>query len=64
MGSMVTRRQWQGFMDHPVVEWTLFGVGVLLLILSPVVGAPPGPGGIIVAGIGLALVLKTSMPAP
>jgi len=61
MGSMVTRRQWQGFMDHPVVEWTLFGVGVLLLILSPVVGALPGPGGIIVAGIGLALVLKTSM---
>ena len=33
----------------------------VLLIVSRLVGAIPGPGGIIVAGIGLALVLKTSM---
>ena len=58
---MLSRRQLQRFIDHPVVEWTLFGVGVVLLILSPLVGAIPGPGGIVVAGIGLALVLKTSM---
>ena len=44
-----------------MVEWTLFVVGLLLLILSPLVGAIPGPGGIVVAGIGLALILKTSM---
>ncbi len=43
------------------MEWTLFAIGVLLLVVSPLVGAIPGPGGIIVAGIGLALVLKTSM---
>ena len=49
------------FIDHPVVEWSLFGVGIVLLIASPLVGAIPGPGGVIVAGIGLALVLKTSM---
>jgi hypothetical protein len=47
-------------MDHPVVEWTLFATGMLLMMLSPLVGLLPGPGGIIVAGIGLALVLKTS----
>ena len=58
---MISRRQWQRFIDHPVVEWTMFGIGVVLLLLSPVVGALPGPGGIIVAGIGLALVLRTSM---
>jgi hypothetical protein len=58
---MVTRDQLRKFLDHPVVEWSLFGVGAVLLLLSPVVGALPGPGGIIVAGIGLALVLKTSM---
>lgn len=58
---MIGRRQWQHFIDHPVVEWTMFGVGVLLLIVSPLVGALPGPGGIIVAGVGLALVLRTSM---
>jgi hypothetical protein len=58
---MLTRRQWRHFIDHPVVEWTMFGVGVVLLAVSPLVGVIPGPGGIIVAGIGLALVLKTSM---
>ncbi len=58
---MITRRQWRRFIDHPVVEWAIFAVGVILLLLSPVVGALPGPGGIIVAGIGLALMLKTSM---
>ena len=57
---MITRDQWRKFIDHPVVEWGLFVVGVLLLIVSPLVGAIPGPGGIIVAGVGLALVLKTS----
>lgn len=58
---MISRDQWQKFMDQPVVEWTIFAVGVILLILAPIVGALPGPGGIIVAGLGLALVLKTSM---
>ena len=58
---MISREQWRKFFDHPVVEWTLFVIGVLLLAVSPLVGAIPGPGGIIVAGIGLALMLKTSM---
>jgi len=58
---MLGRRQWRRFIDHPLVESTLFAVGVVLLIVSPLVGAIPGPGGVIVAGIGLALILKTSM---
>jgi hypothetical protein len=58
---MITRKQWRAFMDSPVVEWTILAIGLVLLILSPIVGALPGPGGIIVAGIGLALVLKTSV---
>ena len=61
MPVMITRRQWRRFIDNPIVEWSIFGVGVLLLLISPLVGALPGPGGIIVAGIGLAMVLKTSM---
>jgi len=61
MALVITRKQWRRFIDSPVVEWTMFGIGVVLLLLAPVVGALPGPGGIIVAGIGLALVLKTSM---
>ena len=58
---MISRDQWRRFIDHPFVEWTLFGIGLLLLAISPLVGVLPGPGGILVAGLGLALVLKTSM---
>ena len=58
---MITRKQWRRFIDHPVVEWTIFGLGVLLMVASIPVGALPGPGGIFVFAGGLALVLKTSM---
>jgi len=58
---MFSRQQWRRFIDHPVVEWTILAIGIALLVVSPLVGAIPGPGGIIIAGIGLALVLKTSM---
>jgi hypothetical protein len=59
---MISRDQWRAFIDSPAVEWTIFMVGLLLLfVLAPLVGALPGPGGIIVAGVGLAMVLKTSM---
>ena len=58
---MWKRDQWRAFIDHPVVEWTIFVVGVVLMILSPLAGVIPGPGGIFVFAIGLAMVLKTSM---
>ena len=59
---MITKEQWRTFIDHPAVEWTIFVVGLLLLfVVAPLVGALPGPGGVVVAGIGLAMVLKTSM---
>ena len=61
MGAMFTRKQWRRFIDHPVTEWTIFAVGVILIILSPVAGVIPGPGGLFVFAIGLAMVLKTSM---
>ena len=58
--SMVTREQWRRFIDHPVVEWGIFAVGVVLILFAPVVGALPGPGGVFVFALGLAMVLKTS----
>lgn len=58
---MVTGRQFRQFINKPVIEWSLLALGLTLLVISPLVGAIPGPGGIIVAGIGLALVLKASM---
>jgi hypothetical protein len=55
---MISKEQWRTFIDHPAVEWTIFVVGLLLLfVVAPLVGALPGPGGVVVAGIGL----KTSM---
>ncbi|MEO7240621.1 MAG: hypothetical protein ABIW16_04405 [Sphingomicrobium sp.] len=61
MAAMITRAQWTRFVDHPVVEWTIFGLGVVLILLSPLAGVIPGPGGIFVFALGLAMVLKTSM---
>ena len=58
---MWKRDQWKAFIDLPWVEWSMFGFGVILIILSPLAGVIPGPGGIFVFAIGLALVLKTSM---
>ncbi len=58
---MISKEQWRTFIDSPVVEWTIFAIGVLLMIAAIPVGALPGPGGVFVFAIGLALVLKTSM---
>ena len=58
---MFSRENWRWFIDHPVVEWSIFAVGVILILLSPLAGVIPGPGGIFVFAIGLAMVLKTSM---
>jgi hypothetical protein len=58
---MWKREQWRAFIDLPWVEWSLFALGVTLMLLSPLFGVVPGPGGIFVFAIGLAMVLKTSM---
>ena len=58
---MITRDQWRRFIDHPAVEWSIFVIGVTLMIISPLAGIIPGPGGIFVFAIGLAMVLKTSV---
>ena len=58
---MITRKQWLDFTQLPAVQWTMFGIGVVLMAVSPLLGALPGPGGIVVFGLGLGMVLKTSM---
>ena len=57
---MIDRSQWKRIVTHPIVDWTIFILGVILILLSPVVGALPGPGGIFVLALGLAMVLRTS----
>lgn len=61
MQIMISRRTWRRFIDNPIVEWTMFVVGILLLIAALIVGPLPGPGGVFFAIPGLILVLKSSM---
>lgn len=44
----------------PLVRTALFVLGLVLMIVSPLLGVLPGPGGIIVFGAGLGLTLKYS----
>ena len=44
----------------PATRTLLTGTGVALIIISPIVGAIPGPGGIPVFAAGLALALRNS----
>ena len=57
---MMTREQWREFVRSRPVRTTLFMTGLLLLILSPLVGAVPGPGGVLVFAAGLTLTLRNS----
>jgi len=58
---MITREQWRRFNDRPFVQWSLFALGVLLIVAGSLLAPLPGPGGIFLIAPGLALVLKTSM---
>ncbi|MGQ0589025.1 MAG: hypothetical protein ACT4N8_05760 [Sphingosinicella sp.] len=57
---MRIRQKWLAWGRVPVVKQGLFLLGVLMIIVSPLVGAIPGPGGIIVFAFGFGLVLKYS----
>ena len=59
-GPMIDRARMQEFFNWRPVRLTLFGLGVLLMIVSPIAGAIPGPGGIFVFAGGLALALRNS----
>ena len=58
---MERRRKWAKLLDSPIVEWSIFGAGVLLIIAGLILAPLPGPGGIFLIAPGVALVLKTSM---
>ena len=49
------RTQWT---QIPLVRHALVGLGFLLIAVTPLVGPIPGPGGLIVFGAGLSLILK------
>lgn len=47
----------------PATRTALLFLGVLVVLLSPIVGVLPGPGGIFVFAAGLALILQNSQSA-
>jgi hypothetical protein len=49
--------------NHGTMRPCLMGLGWFLIVLSPIVGALPGPGGIFVFAAGVALLLETSTKA-
>ena len=59
---MIDADQWRQLHRHTVVEWSMFALGVLLIIARPAGRRRfPGPGGIFCRAPALALILKTSM---
>jgi hypothetical protein len=47
--------------QNPVARLVLFLIGCVLLIVTPLIGVLPGPGGVFTFAIGLGLVLQNSM---
>lgn len=58
---MARRTFYQRLRQNAIVRLCLFGLGALLLVLTPIIGVLPGPGGIILLPVGLALVLQNSI---
>jgi hypothetical protein len=57
---MSIRRKWLAWGRLPMVRQGLFLLGCLMILVSPLVGIVPGPGGVIVFAFGFGLVLKYS----
>jgi Putative transmembrane protein (PGPGW) len=60
MRGMKLGSRWRMYERKPAVRVTLFVLGIFLMIISPIIGALPGPGFIIVFPLGLGLTLKYS----
>ena len=57
---MELKARWRSFMADERVRFALFLVGCLLILLAPVAGLLPGPGGLIVFAVGAGMALKYS----
>ena len=57
---MNIRDHWLALGKVPAVRTGLLALGIVLMVISPLFGVLPGPGGILVFAAGLALVLKYS----
>jgi hypothetical protein len=60
MGGMNLRMTWKRWLRIPAVRVVIFIIGCLFLLITPLLGPLPGPGGIFTFAIGLGLVLQSS----
>ena len=57
---MSTTERWLKFERSATGRLTLFVVGCVIVVVSPIIGAIPGPGGVFVFALGLGMMLKYS----
>lgn len=58
---MPHRSLYQRLRQTAQFRFALFLLGCLMLLLAPIIGVLPGPGGLILFPLGLALVLQNSL---
>jgi hypothetical protein len=58
---MPQRSLYQRLRQTAQVRFALFLLGCLMLLLAPIIGVLPGPGGLILFPVGLALALQNSL---
>jgi hypothetical protein len=60
MVDMDIGSRWRALGRNPSVKMALFGLGCALLVITPIIGILPGPGGVFTFAIGAGLMLKNS----
>jgi hypothetical protein len=58
---MTLKERWLALGESPIYRAIMFGVGCIFLIITPLVGPLPGPGGVFTFAIGMGLVLRNSL---
>ena len=58
---MTLKQRWHALGRSPTYRLIMFITGCVMMLLAPVVGALPGPGGIFVFAFGLGFALRSSL---
>ena len=61
IGRMTLKERWYLLGRSPTYRLIMFIIGCAMMLLSPVAGLLPGPGGIFVFAIGLGMALRSSL---
>jgi hypothetical protein len=57
---MTLNEHWRALRQNRIAKLVLMVTGCLLLLITPLIGILPGPGGVVSFALGLGLVLQTS----